>query len=393
VGVLPVADRVIKGEQMDIMETYFAPVQRDSDDELKLKIEIISQNPVVDGLLDVVSGFMAVLNEHRQILALNETLLSMLGINSAKEALGLRPGEALDCIHAREMPGGCGTSRFCSTCGAAIALVTSLGQDRPVESACTLTVNRKGKLLDLFLSVRSYPIVVNGQRLLLLFLQDLTRQQQWAMLERVFFHDISNILCGLVGACELLKVKTDNELHKLSNSVYQLAVRLAQEVKIQQCLTQMDMEGFQSVVSEVTIVQILDDIRQMFNNHPVAKDKVLHISDEIIDISFKTDVNLLMRILGNMITNAFEATAPGEGVNVWLKQSEGHITFYVWNRQVIPEKIANRVFQRNFSTKLELGRGLGTYSIKLFGEKFLGGKVEFTSSEKDGTTFCFMLPV
>lgn len=375
------------------MKTYFASTERASDDELRLKIEILSQNPVIDGLLDVVGGLMAVLNEHRQILALNETLLSMLGIDNAQEVLGLRPGEALQCIHANEMPGGCGTSRFCSTCGAAIAIVTSLGQDRPVEKTCALTVNRKDKETDLYLSVRSYPITLNGERLLLLFLQDITKQQQWAVLERVFFHDINNILTGLVGASELLTVRTDEQAYKLATGVHQLAVRLAQEVKIQQCLTQMDMHEYHSIFYEVSSQQVFDELRQMFHNHPVAKGKVLHLSETAIDISFRTDMSLLMRVLGNMLTNAFEATSPGEEVKIWLKQAEGSIVFYVWNKQTIAVDVAARIFQRNFSTKQELGRGLGAYSMRLFGEEFLGGKVEFTSSETDGTTFCFMLPI
>ncbi|MDR3555950.1 MAG: ATP-binding protein [Syntrophobacteraceae bacterium] len=39
------------------------------------------------------------------------------------------------------------------------------------------------------------------------------------------------------------------------------------------------------------------------------------------------------------------------------------------------------------------GRGLGAYSMKLFGEDILGGKVGFTSSEVDGTVFRFSLDI
>ena len=115
------------------METYFAPAERANDIELKKEIEIVSKNPVIDGLMNVVSGFLAVLNKHRQILALNETLLDMIGIGDAGKVLGLRPGEAVRCIHAQEMPGGCVTTEFFSTCGAAIAIVTILGQKKPME--------------------------------------------------------------------------------------------------------------------------------------------------------------------------------------------------------------------------------------------------------------------
>ena len=55
--------------------------------------------------------------------------------------------------------------------------------------------------------------------------------------------------------------------------------------------------------------------------------------------------------------------------------------------------IVPRIFQRNFSTKAEAGRGIGTYSMKLLGEDVLGGEVGFTSSEKDGTVFRLLHPI
>ena len=85
------------------------------------------------------------MNEHRQIVALNDTFLKMLGISDAEEKLGLRPGEAVDCIHAHEMDGGCGTSKYCSSCGAAIAIVTCIDEDRPAEKICALTANKAGR--------------------------------------------------------------------------------------------------------------------------------------------------------------------------------------------------------------------------------------------------------
>ncbi len=51
-----------------------------------------------------------------------------------------------------------------------------------------------------------------------------------------------------------------------------------------------------------------------------------------------------------------------------------------------------QVFQRSFSTKAERGRGIGTYSVKLFVERYLRGTVGFTSAEPDGTTFSVTLP-
>ncbi len=375
------------------METYFASAAKSDGTQLKLEIETVSHNPVINGLLDVVVGVLAVLNQHRQIIALNEALMAMLGIENATEVLGLRPGEAFECIHANEMPGGCGTSKFCSTCGAAVAIVTSLGTDSSVEKRCALTVMKNGKNVELYLSVRSHPITFNGERLLLLFIQDISQLQQWATLERLFFHDINNILMGLVGTSELLTIRAGEQPDKLATSLHLLAVRLAQEVKLQQYLINMNMLDYQSIFHNVSSRQIFDELEQMYSNHPAAEDKILKFPRQVTEVHFKTDMNLLIRVLSNMITNALEATRQHETVKVWLERTTSSIIFYVWNKHLIPASVAERIFQRNFSTKQEIGRGLGTYSMKLFGENFLGGKVEFSSSIKNGTTFWFELPV
>jgi sensor histidine kinase regulating citrate/malate metabolism len=69
------------------------------------------------------------------------------------------------------------------------------------------------------------------------------------------------------------------------------------------------------------------------------------------------------------------------------------VVFSVWNAEVISPPIASRIFQRNFSTKEEPGRGLGTFSMKLIGEQLLGGRVYFESTSTSGTTFFLRLPI
>lgn len=83
------------------MDTNFAPAERANENELVSEINIVSQNPLVSGLLHSISGLLAVLDEHRQIIALNDSFLQMLGIDDPAKALGLRPGETLHVIRSR----------------------------------------------------------------------------------------------------------------------------------------------------------------------------------------------------------------------------------------------------------------------------------------------------
>jgi signal transduction histidine kinase len=373
-------------------DSYFAPAERARDDELQHQVEIASQNPIVDALMKAISGLVAVLNEQRQILCINDTLLETLGIQDAYEVLGLRLGEAINCIHAREHPGGCGTSRFCATCGAAIAIVTSLANDRAEERECVATIERAGQQVDLYFRVRCCPITLEKERFLLLFLQDITTQQRRAALERVFFHDINNIIGALKINSHLLVHQGERGTRSIGERIKKLTSRLAKEVEIQKALSYEGLSDYQLTLEEVSSGEILQEIQETFANHPAARTKHLHLPESLVDGRLTTDVSLLLRILTNMLVNAFEATAKGGEVKLWLEQTEETTTFCVWNNQAIPDDVASRVFQRNFSTKQGAGRGLGTYAIKLFGETYLKGKVDFTTSEKNGTVFRLCLP-
>ncbi|MDY6857206.1 MAG: sensor histidine kinase [Thermodesulfobacteriota bacterium] len=373
------------------MDTYFTQAERVNEKELIAEIEIVNRNPVMSALLHSIGGLLAILDEHRQIVALNDSFLRMLDINNPEESLGLRPGEALQCIYAYEEPAGCGTTKFCSTCGAAIAIVSSLCQDRPVERICALRAKKRDLTIDIALLVRSHAIKIDGRRFLLLFLQDITFQQQRAALERTFFHDVNNMLSALVGASEMLYL--ENSQSNLVKIIRKSSLRLKNEVEIQRSLSERESFTYHPLRHKITTDQIQEEIKSFFFNHPSARNKNLQFSPFCTILSIKTDISLLLRIVCNMITNALESTEKNGTVKVWLEQNDNSLSFCVWNAQQIPQDIARRIFQRNFSTKEGAGRGVGTYSMKLFGEQILGGQVDFTTSQEEGTIFRFSLPL
>ena len=93
-----------------------------------------------------------------------------------------------------------------------------------------------------------------------------------------------------------------------------------------------------------------------------------------------------------MIKNALEAIADDErsGLNCTLNRE--YVIIRVQNPGCMPDPVRKQIFQRSFSTKGK-GRGLGTYSMKLLGEKYLNGKVSFSTSEEKGTIFSLELPL
>jgi hypothetical protein len=74
-----------------------------------------------------------------------------------------------------------------------------------------------------------------------------------------------------------------------------------------------------------------------------------------------------------------------------VPESGDALAFHVHNPGEIPPAVAARIFQRSFTTKAGTGHGLGTYSMKLLGERYLGGKVSFTTGAEAGTVFSIRL--
>lgn len=373
-----------------MIETHFAPAARLGKEQLAQQLDIINRSEVVSVLLNSVGGLFAILNEQRQVLSLNDKFIKMLGITDPYEFFGLRPGEVLHCIHADEMPGGCGTSKCCATCGAVLAMLSSLKTDQAAEETCALTMKAEEGCSELYLRIRSQPIRIEDHRLLFLFIQDITVDQQRAALEKTFYHDINNLLNGLYGASNLLL--RGKNIEKYSEIIHNLSERLIKEVEVQKMIsTHTASTSLQK--AEISTETILNEVRSFYHQHCALENKQLEVSVEQLAGKVYSDFSLLLRVLCNMITNALEASSDGDVVNVWVTTCSERATFHVHNNQTIAEKVQLRLFEKNFSTKTGDGRGLGTYSMKLIGEKLLGGKVQFTTSEAEGTTFTLSLPL
>jgi hypothetical protein len=378
--------------EVPVMKTHFAPPERSDPEQLKRHIRDASHNSVIDAIMGMVGGLVAVLNQNRQILAVNHGLMEMLGVDNPQEALGLRPGEALGCIHADEMDAGCGTSLHCVTCGAAIAIVSALGTQGPVERTCAIRVERDNRKLDLFFHVHATTITVQGSPFVLIFLCDITEQQRQAGLQRTFFHDINNTVMGLLTTSEILSLQPSAKSCKMADQMVKLSRRLASEMALQRYFTDSGTDPFNVQIESLSVSDILKDVVFSAALHPSCQGKPFQIDDTAPDLVIHTDPGLLLRVLGNMVINAFEAEKPGREIHLKVQPQPDSIVFSVWNSQHIAPSIARRIFQRNFSTKNESGRGLGTYSMKLIGEQLLGGRVYFESSQQAGTTFFLELP-
>ena len=375
-------------------ETYFAPSERATAADLNAALATLSANPLVDTLLDTVSGLMAVLNQQRQILAVNQSLFRWLDLDNPDAVLGLRPGEALGCLHADAGPGGCGTGPTCAACGAVIAILACQASGQAEERDCVATVERHGQLVDLYFQVRCSPFEFQGHHLLLLFLRDTTHEQQRRALERTFYHDINNLIGALFMNSQLLETLPGPPMQeRIAHRLVQVSNQLAHEVEIQRALAGTPARPYPLQLETLSLAQLLPELQAAVQPHPAAQGKTIIWPEPDPAVQLCTDATLLLRILVNMLLNALEASDPGDQVKFWIEPLDPVVRFSVWNRRAIPAHVAPRIFQRNFSTKPGPGHGLGTYSMRFFGETYLKGQVRFETAEGQGTVFSLDLPL
>ncbi len=388
---MSILDQTPAGKLNGMMQSYFAPPARAAEDALRHQIDMINDSPLLGTILSVMGGVMVILNENRQIIGLNDAFLVSLGINNSEEVLGFRLGETLGCVHAHEMEAGCGTARTCASCGAAIAMLTSLNKGQSNKQLCAVETIVDGVRKSMLLQIHSCPIIVEKQCLLVVAIKDVTEEQIRANLERVFYHDINNILASLLGAGELLLREMPHrwEVKQVNDS----ALRLRQEIALQRNLRLVDRSDFVAEKKSIMLGDINGDVELLMRGLPSARGRSIEWILECNDCRIISDKLLISRILANMLINALEATFVDGSVKFINRRSGDNVIWQVWNRAHIPRKIQKRIFQRYFSTKEGMGRGLGTFSMKEFGEKYLHGRVQFTTSKEKGTTFTFILPV
>jgi hypothetical protein len=374
---------------VEARQTYFAPAHRASVETLAEQIAALFVHPVFAAILDSFSGHALVLNRDRQILAASSEFREALAACGMHEFVGKRPGEVLGCEHAGEGPGGCGTSLSCSHCGAVMAILAAQCCGSPAYEECWIGMRRNHKRESIELRAKATPMTLAGLELVVLALQDISDQKRRTILEQSFLHDARNLLGAILAWSEVLVHEPSAEA---AVSIRSLAMQLREQLNGHKLLQQAEKGSLVVVKTPLDLPALARAINDTYSAHPCGEGKGIVVQFPQESAMPTSDRNLVMRILSNMVTNALEATREGGTVTVRYAVRDGVPTFTVHNPGVIAEEVAERVFQRSFSTKTEPGHGLGTYSMRLFAEDYLGGRVSFTSTDASGTTFTLTLP-
>lgn len=374
-----------------VQPTAFAPAERADQESLRQEAGELLKISLLHKLYEALEIIILILNQQRQIVFANRRLLEFLGIDSLETVIGQRPGEVFDCVHAFEEKGGCGTTEFCSQCGAINAILKSQAGNQKVVQECHILRKNGKQALDVKIS--SSPFAIGNQAYTIFAIEDISDKKRRRVLERLFFHDIMNSAVGVRALSELIPNVPDKEIPEVGRMINTGANSMVMEIDSQKELAAIESNELVPKLAPVNISKLFQTINAIYNNHDIAKGKHLIIRPVAPQVSIKTDPVLLGRVLSNMTKNALESSAPGDAVTIGFDRlNDKEARFFVHNSIVMPREVQLQIFQRSFSTKGE-GRGLGTYSIKLITERYLNGRAYFTSEKGEGTFFYVSLPL
>lgn len=374
------------------METKFDLPERVSSEETYRKRDALFSQIPFWMLLKDLPEMLVILSDTRQIVYYNNSFGEYTGAADENELVGKRLGEVLQCRNRDGAPHGCGTTEQCECCGAGQAIYTTRLLQRKQYGECTMMVERDHKEETLSLEVYSNPLHLGDEFFYVLSIRDIMAKKNEHALDRTFFHDILNSVSSLRGLIDILPQADEEDFEAIHNRVRQIVAQVIDEILFQRELKYAETGHMFIRLRPVSLQKVFAAVRDFYGLVAESQEVILHFILGDGNLNANSDRLLLVRSLSNLVKNALESSGPGDEVVVNAEQIDGNVVISVQNRRPIPDAIRNSIFKRFATTKKERGRGIGTYSVKLFVEQYLAGKVDFTSSDEEGTIFTIQIP-
>jgi nitrogen-specific signal transduction histidine kinase len=370
--------------------THFASADRSPQNEIIRQYQSIIENKDLITFLDGIDTMISVLNANRQVVFANKLILNMMGTDDIYTVLGRRLGEIFGCTHAFDV-NGCGTSEYCSVCGAVRTMLACNKHNQNVVDECSLTSDTTKTTFDL--RVQSTHIRMKEEDFTICSLFDIGDEKRRSVMERMFFHDIMNTVNGINGIAQILPGISPEKLPLYTPHLSRLVNSLIDEIGSHRVLTLAEKNEYITARHVIESLDLAGEEADKYRTVAALESKDIRIETGSENHTFVSDRTLLSRVLGNMIKNALEAEYAGAVIRIGVQKEEGNMLhFYVQNSSVIRQVDCLKIFNRSFSTKGE-GRGLGTYCMKLLTEKYLNGKISFISNSQSGTIFSVRIPI
>lgn len=211
-------------------------------------------------------------------------------------------------------------------------------------------------------------------------------------------HEFKTPLSGILTSTVLLgkyklaeqQGKRDKHLNTITNKVHYLNNILNDFLSVERLETGKVNYTFKTF----RLSKVLNEV--IYNANMLLKDgQKINYPDNIDDMSLYQDEKILELSLSNVVHNAIKYSSEHTNVDIKIEQDDKITVFIIKDQGIgIPEVEQKNIFNRYFRAENVLniqGTGIGLNIVKSHLEQ-LGGTIEFTSREQEGSIFKITLP-
>jgi PAS domain-containing protein len=123
-------------------------------------------------ILNAIPLMIFVVDQDVRICALNHTAATVFGLDKAT-ILNRRGGEVLHCLHAHDVPDGCGRAPFCQNCAIRNSVTTCLDGQSVTRRRTKAELLMAGTKKEIELLITASPMPGSYEDLVLLILEDI----------------------------------------------------------------------------------------------------------------------------------------------------------------------------------------------------------------------------
>ncbi|MBK7230379.1 MAG: PAS domain S-box protein [Ignavibacteriales bacterium] len=210
-------------------------------------------------------------------------------------------------------------------------------------------------------------------------------------------HELNTPMSGIIGFSELLLSEMDNKNHReMAKIIYKSSKRLNETLNSILDLSKIESQKLDLKVSAIDLVTLLQECRYTFSDSVNKKGIEFNTIFDQPKILINSDVNILHKVLCNVIDNSIKYTNEGK-VDIMVSETANQAIIKIQDTGIgIPQEGINHIFEpfrqgsEGLNRKYE-GMGLGLTITKKYVE-LLGGKLAIESEQGKGTLITITLP-
>ncbi|MBL4745284.1 MAG: ATP-binding protein [Flavobacteriaceae bacterium] len=349
--------------------------------------EKLKKNRLAQAVLKGVNSMVILINEAKELVFTSDLFLRNFQFEQIEDIIGREIGALLGCIQYKPRT-ECDWEKACGSCGVFILFNNKKDAVTLENTPVTIISELEGFILEKKYELSAVTLELINQKYQLVTISDVSSVLLKEQLDKEYFERMGSQISMLQKQFEVLNKTaledSDNEI-ELYASVTDGIIQLKESTSFHQCFSEAKNKTLLVMHEKLQSVVFYDRLVKDFSERCTKKGVRLEKGLEFDDFTFYSDGRILYNALVALLENALRASTEKEGIVISLSKLKENLVFSVHNQAIIPDHVKSQVFRE--------GKGLGTYSSKLFIEKYLKGTVYFTSVEGLGTTFYLELPL